>query len=282
MHTCKGEEWLDVDFNIETGALVTLFGTSGAGKTTLLRMVAGLTQPQEGSIEVDGQIWFDSKRKINLPVQQRKIGFVFQENSLFPNMTIRENLEYACAHKDQKDSMEQWMLAMELKGLEHQRPWQLSGGQKQKVALIRALVNNPTMLLLDEPLSDLDIQLRLKLQDEIIKVHQKTKITTVLVSHDLSEVFKLSGKIFVMDQGKVIKSGNPQEVFVSNNFSGKFKFTGQILEIHKDGVLNILTLCIGNNITKVVATDEEISGLSVGSQVIVAAKAFNPIILSKG
>jgi ABC-type sulfate/molybdate transport systems ATPase subunit len=131
-------------------------------------------------------------------------------------------------------------------------------------------------LLLDEPLSDLDIHSRLNLQDEIIKVYQKTKITTILVSHDLSEVFKLSKKILSLIAARSQRSGSPQEVFVNNDLSGKFKFTGEIIDIQKDGVLNILTLSIGNNVTKVVASDEEIAGLAIGSKVIVAAKAFNP------
>jgi len=280
MHTPLGKEWLDIDLNIAKGEFVTLFGQSGAGKTTILRILAGLTVPQEGRIEVDGEIWFDSLKKINRPSRQRKTGFVFQENSLFPNMSVRENLEYACVDKKDHDSIGEWIAVLGLKGLESQMPDKLSGGQKQRVALARALVNDPKILLLDEPLSDLDIRSRLNLQDEILEVYQKTGITTVLVSHDLSEVFKLSQKIFVIDHGKIIKSGSPPEVFVNNDLSGKFKFTGEIIEIHKDGVVNILTLIIGNNVTKVVASDEEITGLSIGSKVIVAAKAFNPLILS--
>jgi len=279
MHTPIGKEWLDLDLNISKGEFITLYGESGAGKTTFLRILAGLTQPQEGSIEVDGEIWFDSRKKINLSIQQRKTGFVFQENSLFPHMTVRENLEYACGDKKYHSSIEEWMGAMGLKGLEGQKPDKISGGQKQRAALIRALISRPKILLLDEPLSDLDMNARFNLQDEIIKVYQKTKITTIMVSHDLSEVFKLSKKVFVIDRGKITKSGSPQEVFVNNDLSGKFKFTGEIIEIHKDGVINILTLSIGNHVAKVVASDEEIFGLTVGSKVIVAAKAFNPIIL---
>jgi molybdate transport system ATP-binding protein len=279
MHTPHEKEWLDLDLNIVKGEFITLFGQSGAGKTTFLRILAGLIQPQEGYIEVDGEIWFDSQKKINLPIQHRKTGFVFQENSLFPHMTVRENLEYACGSKQEHKSIEEWIVTMGLKGLETQKPDNISGGQKQRVALVRALISRPKILLLDEPLSDLDIHSRLSLQDEIIKVYQKTKITTILVSHDLSEVFKLSKKVFVIDHGKITKSGSPQEVFVSNNLSGKFKFTGEIVEIQKDGVLNILTLSIGNHMTKVVASDEEMTGLTIGNKVIVAAKAFNPIIL---
>ena len=116
MHTPQGKEWLDIDLNIPEGEFVTLFGKSGAGKTTFLRVLAGLTQPQEGYIEVDGEIWFDSRHKINLPIQQRKMGFVFQENNLFPHMTVRENLAYAlphrqagCSDKQGKGSIEEWI-----------------------------------------------------------------------------------------------------------------------------------------------------------------------------
>jgi len=280
MQTSVGKEWLHLYLNIEKGEFVTLYGSSGAGKTTVLRLLAGLTQAEEGYIEVDGEIWFDSVKRINLPIQQRKTGFVFQENSLFPNMTVRENLEYACGGKKEHKSIQEWIVIMDLKGLEGQMLDNISVGQKQRVALIRALMSRPKILLLDEPLSGLDMRSRLSLQDEIVKVYQKTNITTILVSHDLSEVFKLSKKVFVIDRGKIIKSGSPQEVFVNSDLSGKFRFTAQIIEIEKDGILNILTLSIGNNVTKVVATDEEIFGLTIGSRVIVAAKAFNPLILS--
>jgi len=279
MHTPQGKEWLDIDLNIEQGGFVTLYGASGAGKTTFLRILAGLTQPQEGYIEVDGEVWFDSRKGINRVAQQRKTGFVFQENNLFPNMTVRENIEYACRDNNGRSSIDEWIITMGLKGMGGQKPDKISGGQKQRVALIRALISQPKILLLDEPLSDLDTHSRLNLQDEIIKVYQKTGITTILVSHDLSEVFKLSKKVFVIEQGKIGRSGSPQEVFVNNDLSGKFKFTGEIMEIHGDGVLNIVTLSIGNHVTRVVASDEEIAGLAIGAKVIVAAKAFNPLIL---
>jgi molybdate transport system ATP-binding protein len=279
MHTPQGNQWLDLDFDIAQGEFITLFGESGAGKTTFLRILAGLIEPQEGRIEVDGEMWFDHQHRINLPIQQRKIGFVAQESNLFPHMTIRENLKYACGHKNEYAKIEEWISILGLKGLEDQKPEKLSGGQRQKVALIRALISRPKILLLDEPLSDLDASARLSLQDEILKVYQKMGITTILVSHDLSEVFKLSKKVFILEHGKITKSGSPQEVFVKDNFTGKFKFTGEIIEIHKDGVLNILTVSIGNQAAKVVATDEEIQNLTIGSRVVVAAKAFNPLII---
>lgn len=211
MHSPHGPLWLEVDLSIGQGEFVGLFGESGAGKTTLLRILAGLTQPQEGYIEVDGQVWFDSRRKINIPPQKRKTGFVFQETNLFPHMTLRQNLEFARPGKA-PDDLGPWVSAMGLKGLEDQRPDKLSGGQKQKVALVRALANQPRILLLDEPLSNLDMHARWKLQEEIIKMYQKARITTILVSHDWGEIFKLSNKVFVMERGRVTHSGSPGEI----------------------------------------------------------------------
>ncbi|MDE2027990.1 MAG: ATP-binding cassette domain-containing protein [Candidatus Omnitrophica bacterium] len=277
MQTSRGPEWIDLDLSMASGGFVSLFGKSGAGKTTVLRMLAGLIPPQEGRIEVDGDVWFDSGRKINKPIQQRKVGFVFQDNCLFPHMTVRENLAYACL-PGHHDGIQEWIGLMGLSGLEGRKPHQLSGGQKQRAALARALVGRPRMLLLDEPFSNLDRQARLELQDEIMRVYRKTRITMVLVSHDLWETFRMSEMIFVIDRGRITKNGSPDEVFVNNDLSGKFQFTGEVLDICKEGVVNILTLGIGHQITKVVAGDEEISDLKVGSMVIVAAKAFNPLL----
>lgn len=280
MRTSRGIDQLDVDLSVEKGEFVAFFGESGTGKTTLLRIVAGLTDPDEGYVEVDGKVWFDSQKRINLPIQQRRVGFVFQEHALFPNMTIGENLLFALMDKSQRLIVDEWLEIMDLKELKHQRPQKLSGGQRQRAALARCLVNQPDILLLDEPLSALDLNLRLRLQDEIVKIYQKTRITTIFVSHDLSEVFKLSSRVFMIDKGKIVKAGCPKDVFINGHLSGKFKFTGEIVEVEKDGVVNILTVRIGNNITKVVATDEEMAGLKAGSKVVVATKAFNPLIFN--
>lgn len=214
MNTPQGTGLIDVDLTINKGEFVTLFGGSGAGKTTILRILAGLTIPDEGRVEFDGQLWFDSVNKVNLAVQKRRVGFVFQDYSLFPNMTIKENLIFALRDQSQESKVDEWLETMDLKGLKNQKPHQLSGGQKQRVALARALVNEPQILLLDEPLSALDSELRQRLQDEIVRIYQQTRITTILVSHDLPEVKKLSAKVFVLEQGKIIRSGNPQNIFL--------------------------------------------------------------------
>jgi molybdate transport system ATP-binding protein len=277
--TAEGPLDLAVDLQVEKGEFVTIYGPSGAGKTTILRMIAGLVKPDEGMIEVAGEVWFDSAKGIDLPVRKRRTGFVFQEYSLFPNMTVRGNLEYALENKNKIGLIDEFLETVSLTGLQDRKPDHLSGGQKQRVALIRALLREPQVYLLDEPLAALDIEMRGRLQDEIIRLYRKAAVTTIFVSHDIPEVFKLASKVFVLNEGKIIKSGSAKEIFSGNQISGKFKFPGEIIEIRKDEGVNILTILVGNNSVKVVATDEEIQGLSVGSKIIVASKAFNPIII---
>ena len=191
MLSANGEMNLDINTTLQMGELITLFGPSGAGKTTLLRIMAGLVQPDSGHLEVDGEVWFDSDKKINLPPQQRGIGFMFQDYALFPNMTVEENLAFA---QDEKDNsrITELIDTFGLNEFRKRKPAGLSGGQKQRVALARALARKPNLLLLDEPLSALDASMRTSLQDEIAHAHQLFGATTLLVSHDMNEVFRLS------------------------------------------------------------------------------------------
>jgi molybdate transport system ATP-binding protein len=207
-----GDMQLDVDFRINTGELVTLYGASGAGKTTILRMLCGLANPDAGSITVDGEAWFDQVAKINLPPQQRNVGIVFQDYALFPNMTVEENLKYAL-DKDQSSTVVDELLEfMELANLSRKKPDVLSGGQRQRVAIARAIVRRPKILLLDEPMSALDTALRLKIQDYILDVHRKYNLTTILVSHDVFEVVRLSKQVYLIEQGKITQQGTPEAV----------------------------------------------------------------------
>ncbi|MFH1617423.1 MAG: ABC transporter ATP-binding protein [Candidatus Margulisiibacteriota bacterium] len=277
--TANGLLDFDVDLNIEPGEFVTLFGRSGCGKTTILRMLAGLTPPDEGFISVNGRVWFDSSGKINLAARKRAVGFVFQEHSLFPNMTVRQNLEFALEDKKDESRVDELLEMAHITELADRRPGQLSGGQRQRAALIRALLRKAEVYLLDEPLASLDQNMRLKLQDEIIRLYRDNGVSTVFVSHDLAEVYKMTGRVCVIEDGKIIKNGTPAEIFTDGRLSGKFNFPGEIVEIKKDQGANILTVLVGNNPVKVVALDEEIKGLSIGSKIIVASKAFNPVIM---
>ena len=270
---------LDVDFEIPDQGITTFFGPSGAGKTSILRMITGLTVPDEGRVDINGEVWFDHHKEINKPIQHRQIGFVSQEQNLFPHMTVLENLCYALKEKKDERLIDELLEMVGMSALVAQKPSKLSGGQKQRVALIRAILRKPKIFLLDEPLSNLDLPLRSKLQDDILELHKRFKIPMVFVTHDLSEIFKMSRQVFFLEEGKITRSGKPGDIFGDDTLSGKFKFVGQILELKKEDFLYIVTIQIGQNLTKVVATEDEAKGMVVGDRVIVAAKAFNPIIL---
>lgn len=276
--SANGKVSLDIKTIIGGCGLVALFGASGAGKTTLLRMLAGLTSPDKGQVKFGDTVWFDSERKINVPPQKRNISLMFQDYALFPNMTVEKNICFAQPETD----VEEIDRLLELFGLNEfrkRRPQSLSGGQKQRVALARALARKPQLLLLDEPLSALDAGMRNVLQDEIGKISQVLGITTVLVSHDLNEVFKLASHVIHLENGKVKCTGNPEEVFSENRISGKMQITGQIARIDRQDSFNVVTVVVvGNQILKVIAFDDDIENLNVGDRVIVFTKAFNPII----
>lgn len=275
----EGRFNLDVSFSIEEFSFSIIFGKSGAGKTTILRMIAGLIEPEDGYIKTKDIYWFNKKDKINLPVQKRKIGYVFQEYALFPNMNVKNNLNYALENKKDKNYVDEILELFNLKNLAHIYPDKLSGGQKQKVALARAIVRKPDLLLLDEPLSALDLENRNKLQDELKIIHERFKITTIMITHDLSEVFRLANKVFLLENGIFSKSGSPSEVFIEEKLSSKFKFIAKVIEITKKDIVYVLTVLINDSLVKVVASEEEISDIKIGDNIIIFSKAFNPMIM---
>ncbi|WP_299218524.1 ATP-binding cassette domain-containing protein [uncultured Aquimarina sp.] len=279
LSTANGKMLLDIQLNIKKGQFVTLYGPSGAGKTSTLRILAGLLSADKGQIVVDDKVWLDSKKKINFSPQQRKIGYVFQDYALFPNMTVRRNLEFALEKGQDRSIIQELITIVELEELQDRKPETLSGGQQQRVALARALVRKPEVLLLDEPLSALDIKMRAKLQDYILKVHRQYGLTTILVSHDVGEIIKMSDEIYCLEAGKISKQGNPSAIFTNDRLSGKFQFTGEVIAIEQEEVVYIVTVLIGNNVVKIIAQESEITDLGIGDKVIVASKAFNPILL---
>ena len=278
LYTADGIINLKVNKKINKGDFLTLFGKSGSGKTTLLRILAGLETPKSGKIVVDGETWFDSSKKINLSPQKRNVGFVFQDYALFPNMSVRKNLEFALKKKNEIKKVDEILKIMEIENLSNMKPELLSGGQKQRVAFARTLMTNPKMLLLDEPLSALDTTLRLKLQDELSLIHQKFNITSILVSHDISEVFKLSNRVFKINLGEIQQDGTPNEVFSNQNISGKFKIIGEVLSIKKSDILYIIEILSNNEVVKATAVEDEIKDLKIGDKILLSSKAFNPII----
>lgn len=299
LHTSQGNLPLDLSFELEQGKLLTIYGNSGAGKTTILRIIAGLTDLDSGCVIVDGQPWFNMApntkdqdlksqnkigpdikgRNVNEPARRRSIGLVFQDFALFPHLTVKEQLEFALQKGDDKRIVTELMEMMELSPLQDRLPALLSGGQQQRVALARAIARRPKLLLLDEPLSALDDEMRFKLQDYILKVHRHYRLTTILVSHYLPEIFRLSDEVIVLDNGKITKKGNPSTIFSEEKISGKFKVTGEIIDITKADIVYIVSVLCANAIVKVIATADEIEGLRTGHKVMVASKAFNPILI---
>ncbi|EIM74104.1 ABC transporter [Nitritalea halalkaliphila LW7] len=200
---------LEVDLAIAKGEFMALYGPSGAGKTSVLRMLAGFMRPDAGLIRVGNETWFQSSKGLYLPPQKRSIGMVFQAYSLFPNMSVYENLAFALPKGASTDSIRELLALIELEGLQDKRPHILSGGQKQRVALARAILRKPDILLLDEPLSALDTKMRGKLQDMLRTVHARYGMSTLLVSHDLLEVQRLASRMCLLEGGSIAYDGAP-------------------------------------------------------------------------
>jgi molybdate transport system ATP-binding protein len=279
LDTAEGVINAHFELIINDGEFLTLFGPSGAGKTTLMRMISGLEIPDGGIIEVDGEVWFDSTKKINLPPQKRSIGFVFQDYALFPTMSVRKNLLFAADNAEQRVNVDELIELVELTQLSHRLPASLSGGQKQRVALARALVRHPKILLLDEPLSALDPTMRQKLQDELSLIHERLGVTTLLVSHDIAETVKLSDRLASVEAGYIKILCTPMEFFSPQSLSGKLQLIGEVLKIEEDFPIWIVTLLVGSSVVRTVVSGEEVSGLRIGSHAMISTKAFNPIVM---
>ncbi|EGV1264161.1 sulfate/molybdate ABC transporter ATP-binding protein [Campylobacter coli] len=282
INTAKGKKQLELNTCLKANEITAIFGESGAGKTTLLKIIAGIIKPEFGRIEVEDELWLDTQKNVNLAIQKRKIGFVFQDYALFPNMSVKENISYAATSKQKAEEL---LSLMNLENLAKIYPKNLSGGQAQRVALARALAREPQILLLDEPLSALDFKMRSFLQDELVKILQHFKITTLLVSHDLAEIYKLSHRILELSDGKIIKDARTNEFFTSSNLSAKLRLSATLLEMKKSDILVIFTLLLNQDIVKITLSEEEFlksyKDVKIGDTLLLSIKAFNPIIVGK-
>lgn len=240
--------------------LVVFLGHSGCGKTTTLRCIAGLEKPDRGEIQVNGKIYLDCHKRINLPVQQRSLGYVFQNYALFPHMDVKTNITYGLNgwhEEDKKKRMKEMLQLLNIEGLEDRYPAQLSGGQKQRVALARALAPKPDILLLDEPFSALDMIVRMKLRERIKRIQKELMIPVLFITHNPVEAFTLADRIVVFHEGNVQQIGAPNDVFynpknryvaelvgVSNIFDEAVVVddTKPDLTLIKDGNMNIVTM----------------------------------------
>lgn len=219
----------DITFDVEKGEFFTLLGPSGCGKTTMLRCIAGFLTPEEGQILVNGT------EILEIPPHKRDIGFVFQRYALFPTMTVFKNvafgLEMRRIPKDEISTrVDEALETVALQGLKHRKIRQLSGGQQQRVALARAMAIKPRLLLLDEPLSNLDAKLRIEMRSEIRGIQQELRITAIYVTHDQEEAFSLSDRILILDRGIIQQIGTGSDIYYSPknefvaNFIGKSNF----------------------------------------------------------
>jgi molybdate transport system ATP-binding protein len=197
MLTAEGQTELQANLVLEPGELVCLFGPSGCGKTTLLRIISGLSKPKHGRIIFDDQVWCDTNSKTFVSARLRRTGLMFQDYALFPNMSVAKQLRYAQSVRDD-EAVDSLLKIFGLQALADRKPHLLSGGQKQRVALARALASKPTLLMLDEPLSALDLAMKYSLQDAIRQAHKMLGSVTLLVSHDADEIISLATSVLML------------------------------------------------------------------------------------
>jgi putative spermidine/putrescine transport system ATP-binding protein len=220
-----------VSLTVADGEFFALLGPSGCGKTTLLRIIAGIVAPDAGSVRLDGRTITDA------PLHGRNITLVFQSYALFPHRTVHENIAFGLVMRREskaaiRDKVERALQLVRLGGLGDRYPAQISGGQQQRVALARALVVSPKVLLLDEPLSNLDARLRDEMRDELKEIQRQVGITTVLVTHDIQEAFVLSDRIAVLNGGRIEQIGTPADIYRTPRSRFVAQFAGQVNIFH--------------------------------------------------
>jgi molybdate transport system ATP-binding protein len=240
---------LEVDF-VATRGISVLFGPSGAGKTSILSAIAGIITPDEGRIVFNGNTYFNSGTGINLPIQKRRVGYVSQEDTLFPHLTAEQNVFYGARKRSAELTRSSILELFSLLAIEKNRkqfPRELSGGEKQRIALARALASDPELMLLDEPLSAVDVSTRSRLLEEILLVQRQTGIPFLYVTHNHSEAARVGNFMFIVHEGRIVQSGRPLEVLnapstvsVARAIGTENIFIGKILE-HKirDGLTKL-------------------------------------------
>lgn len=216
--TFPGQLTIEVSFHLplDGSGVLILFGPSGSGKSTVLRCLAGLEWPERGCIVFNGQVWLDTARGVRVPPQRRRLGYLFQDYALFPTHTVAGNIGYGLrdlADGERRGRIAELVRLLQLQGLEHLRPRQLSGGQQQRAALARALARRPDLLLLDEPLSALDVPTRVRLRAGLRTLLRQLAIPSIVVTHDWEEALALGDHMVVLKEGRVLQQGTPQAVF---------------------------------------------------------------------
>ncbi len=271
---------IDVQMRV-SGGVTVLFGSSGAGKTSILRAIAGVVNPDEGRISLGEKVYFDSSSGISLPMQQRQLGYVFQSHTLFPHMTAEQNALYGAKSdppRSARDRVRELFEMLAIRDAAARYPHELSGGEQQRVALARALAADPLLMLLDEPLSAVDVAMRSRLLEEISAIQQKSGIPFLYVTHNPSEAVRLGNNMIVIDQGKIVQEGPPLEIFnapktapVARIVGTENIFVGKTVRHQsEDGTTVVDTgLCL---------IELPYNGMPIGSQVTVGVRSEDIII----
>jgi len=278
----------EVSFRVDEGRFYTLLGPSGCGKTTTLRCIAGLERPDAGEVEVAGDIVFSSSKGAFVPAYRRPIGMVFQSYAIWPHLTVFENVAFPLRVGKQRfgsqeiqSKVRKALELVEMGGLEDRMATQLSGGQQQRLALARALVREPKVLLLDEPLSNLDAKLRERMRVELRELQRRLRITTLYVTHDQIEALSMSNVIAVMSAGVIVQEGSPREIYMhpKTQFVAQFigstnQVVGRLRALRGDGCASVET-DVGE-LSCGVANE-----VAVGSQVAVVIRPEDVVVHTK-
>ncbi|KKK38769.1 ABC transporter [Mesobacillus campisalis] len=201
------------DLSVKQGEIISILGSSGCGKSTILRLISGLEVPRSGSIVIDGKKMADDRQFVK--PEHRGVGMVFQDYALFPHMTVAGNIKYGLAKMSRREKNERLNEVLDLVGLagfEKRYPYELSGGQQQRVALARALAPKPALIMFDEPFSNLDKSIQVKIRDELRLILKQTGVTSIFVTHDEEDAKALADRVVVMEDGKVLKAGRPEDI----------------------------------------------------------------------
>jgi molybdate transport system ATP-binding protein len=277
-----GGHALTIDVRVRvTGGITVLFGSSGAGKTSILRAIAGIVTPDEGRISLGEKVYFDSSAGISLPMQQRKLGYVFQSHTLFPHMTAEQNVLYGTNSDSRHSARERVRALFEMLAIQNtvaRYPHELSGGEQQRVALARALATEPLLMLLDEPLSAVDVATRSRLLEEISAIQQKSGIPFLYVTHNPSEAVRLGNHMIVIDAGRIVQEGSPLEIFNAPKTAPAARvvgtenvFVGKILRHQSEDGTTVVD-------TGSCLIELPYNGMPIGSQVTVGLRSEDIIV----
>jgi molybdate transport system ATP-binding protein len=273
---------LDVTFSIPAG-ITMLFGASGSGKTTLLRCIAGLLRPESGHITIGDEILFDSEARVDIPVRERRIGFLFQNLALFPHLTVTRNIEYGLnglRRADAQQRIENVLKMFGISGLRNHKPNEISGGERQRVALARALVTDPRVLMLDEPLSALDYATQSQIIGDLRVWNSVQRIPILYVTHSQREVFALGERVVVLQEGKILAQGTPQEVLEAPAYESIAQLAG--FENFFDATVLSLNADLGTMLCRLDGAKTEVevplSRVAVHSKIRIAIRAGDILI----